>query len=208
MTEYKLPQLPYGLDELEPVISSDILNIHYNKHHAGYVKNLNEAMKSLQEAEAKGNIPQQIILGGSIAFNGGGHINHSLYWENLAPQNKGGGVLHEGALRTSIEAAFGSIGRFIELMTKVSVGVQGSGWGWLGYEPISRQLRILPTSNHELPASKGITPLLCIDVWEHAYYLQYKNLRADYLKNIWSIVNWDVVEQRLLVAEKESKKGS
>jgi Fe-Mn family superoxide dismutase len=196
MADYKLPKLPYEFDELEPVISAEILQLHYNKHHAGYVNNLNDAVKKLREAEAKGDLVQQIMLNELIKFNGGGHINHSLYWENLVPQSKGGGELRDGELKSLIIETFGSVDHLIEIISSMCNSVQGSGWGWLGYCTVCKQLRPCSTEKHDLVLTKNAMPLLCIDVWEHAYYLQYKNLRADYVKNIWSIVNWNVVEQR------------
>ena len=196
MTKYSLPKLPYGFQELEPVIPEEILQIHYNKHHAGYVNNLNEAIAKLREAEARGDLTQQILIGGLIKFNGGGHINHSLYWENLAPQDKGAGELQEGPLKDLINETFGSVDHLIEIMTPMCNGVQGSGWGWLGYCTVCKQLRPFTTDNHDLLVTKGAMPILCIDVWEHAYYLKYKNARSEYVKNIWSIINWNVVEQR------------
>lgn len=202
MTEYKLPKLSYELNELEPVISEQIMQVHYNKHHAGYVKNLNESVKNLRDAEARGDVSQQIVIGGAIKFNGGGHINHSLYWENLAPIGRGGGELHDGPLKDLICETFGSLDHLIEIMTPMCIGVQGSGWGWLGYCTVCKQLRPFTTDNHDLLVTKGAMPILCIDVWEHAYYLQYKNLRADYVKAIWSIVNWNVVEQRFMTLRK------
>ena len=196
MAEYTLPKLPYEFNELEPVISEEILRLHYSKHHAGYVNNLNDAMKKRKEAEANGDLVQQIMLNDLIKFNGGGHINHSLYWENLAPQSKGGGLLQDGKLKSLIVETFGTLDHLIEVVSSMCNSVQGSGWGWLGYCTVCKQLRPCITEKHDLVLTKNAMPLLCIDVWEHAYYLQYKNLRADYVKNIWSIVNWNVVEQR------------
>jgi len=193
--EYQLPKLQYELNELEPVISTEIMQLHYSKHHAGYVKNLNSAIKSLDGA--KGDLVQQISLNEIIKFNGGGHINHSLYWENLAPQSKGGGKIREGKLQSLIVETFGSVDHLIEILSSMCNGVQGSGWGWLGYCTVCKQLRPCSTEKHDLILTKNAMPLVCIDVWEHAYYPQYKNLRADYVKNIWSIINWDVAERRL-----------
>jgi Fe-Mn family superoxide dismutase len=203
MTEYKLPKLPYGFNELEPVISEEIMQLHYNKHHAGYVNNLNEAGKKLREAEAKGDLVQQIVIDEAIKFNGGGNINHTLYWENLAPIGKGGGELRDGELKALINETFGSLDHLIEIMTPMCIGVQGSGWGWLGYCAVCKQLRPFTTEKHDLLITKGAMPILCIDVWEHAYYPQYKNLRADYVRAIWTIINWNVVEQRFLALRKK-----
>jgi Fe-Mn family superoxide dismutase len=203
MTEYKLPKLSYDFNELEPVISEEIMQVHYNKHHAGYVNNLNEAVKKLREAEARGDLAQQIVIDGAIKFNGGGHINHTLFWENLAPVGNGGGEVPDGELKDLICQTFGSVEHLIEIMTPMCVGVQGSGWGWLGYCTVCKQLRPFTTENHDLLVTKGAMPILCIDVWEHAYYLQYKNARADFVKAIWSIINWNVVEQRFLALRKK-----
>ena len=193
--EYQLPKLPYEIADLEPVLSAEILQLHYGKHHAGYVKNLNDAIKKLEGAKA--DLSQQIAINELIKFNGGGHVNHSLYWENLAPQSKGGGKLQEGKLKGLILETFGSVEHLIEILSSMCNSVQGSGWGWLGYCTVCKQLRPCTTEKHDLIQTKNAMPLLCIDVWEHAYYPQYKNVRADYVKNIWSIINWDVAEGRL-----------
>jgi superoxide dismutase, Fe-Mn family len=196
MPEYTLPPLPYNMDELEPVLSKETLTFHYGKHHAAYVKNLNDALKKESEAESKQDLSGQIIIDEAVKFNGGGHINHTLYWENLQPISKGGGVLHDGPLKKAIELSFESVDKMKEKLTALCTGLKGSGWGWLGYCPNSKCLCLIGTDVHDLPAAKGIVPLLCIDVWEHAYYLQYKNMRGDYVKALWSIINWSVVEER------------
>jgi len=196
---YKLPNLPYALDELEPTISKEIMQLHYEKHHAGYVKNLNTALEKESEAERKSNLAEQIRIDEAVRFNGGGHLNHTLFWENLIPTSKGGGTLHEGPLQKIITTTFGTVDRCIQLISEKSIAVQGSGWGWLGYCTEQGHLRALSTEKHDLP--KGFMPLLCIDVWEHAYYLQYKNDRATYVKAIWSIINWKKVEERLIATK-------
>jgi Fe-Mn family superoxide dismutase len=195
---FVLPKLPFGLDELEPVISKEIMDVHYNKHHAAYCNNLNKALDELKQAEAKNDLDKILSSQSTISFNGGGFVNHSLFWENLLPKAKGGGVLQEGELKKKIIEEYGSVEKCIELLTSISVAVQGSGWGWLGLCGKGSHLHITSSQNHKSP--HGLKPLLCIDVWEHAYYLQYKNLRADYVKNIWSVINWKVVEDRLLAA--------
>jgi len=196
---HTLPKLPYALDELEPAISKEVLDIHYNKHHAGYCNNLNKALTELGEAEKKNDLSKILSLQSSISFNGGGYVNHSLFWENLLPQSKGGGILKEGELKRKIVATFGSLEKCIELLSAETVGIQGSGWGWLGYCQKGDHLHITSSHNHKPP--QGLQPLLCIDAWEHAYYLQYKNLRAEFVKNIWSIINWEMVEKRYLAAK-------
>lgn len=194
--QYKLPDLPYDFNALEPVISTEIMTLHYTKHHAGYVANLNKALEQLAEAEQKNDMPAQIALQSAIKFNGGGNINHSIFWTNLAPKNKGGGSPPDGALAKAITDTFGSLDKFIEAMSAKSVGIQGSGWGWLGYNKGNGRLEIATCDNQDPLVIKGLVPLLGIDVWEHSYYLQYKNLRADYVKAIWQIINWKNVAER------------
>jgi len=194
--QYKLPDLPYDFNALEPVISAEIMNLHYSKHHAGYVANLNKALEQLAEAEQKNDLAAQIALQSAIKFNGGGNINHSIFWTNLAPTNKGGGTPPEGALAKAIDNEFGSVAKFIEAFSGKTVAIQGSGWGWLGLNKTNGRLEIATCENQDPLIIKGLVPLLGIDVWEHAYYLQYKNVRADYVKSIWNIINWKNVAER------------
>ncbi|MBI2742854.1 MAG: superoxide dismutase [Chlamydiales bacterium] len=193
---YKLPDLGYDFNALEPVISAEIMQLHYSKHHQAYVNNLNAAIEKYRDAEAKGDLAAMIALEKAIKFNGGGHVNHSIFWTNLAPTAKGGGGSPKGALLEEIKKDFGSFEAFVEQMNNMTVGVQGSGWGWLGYCKMSKRLVLATCSNQDPLSTHGYVPLLGIDVWEHAYYLQYKNVRADYVKNIWKIVNWKNVEER------------
>lgn len=202
MSTYQLPPLPYSLDALEPVISAEIMNLHYNKHHQGYVTNLNKALEQYVEAEKKNDLAAMVALQSAIKFNGGGHINHSIFWTNLAPKSAGGGTPPEGALAEAIKRDFGSLDKFIEVMNARTVAIQGSGWGWLGYDKAQQRLKICTCDNQDPLSTKGLVPLLGIDVWEHAYYLQYKNVRADYLKSIWQIVNWKNVAERFAAASK------
>ncbi len=196
MNQYKLPDLPYDFSALEPVILAEIMELHYLKHHQGYVTNLNAALEKYKDAEAKNDIAAMIALQSAIRFNGGGHINHSIFWTNLAPLDKGGGERPHGALHTVIEAQFGSFEQFIEKFSAMTVAIQGSGWGWLGYNKETKRLGMMTCANQDPLSTLGYIPLLGVDVWEHAYYLQYKNVRADYVKNIWKIVNWKNVEER------------
>lgn len=198
---YKLPSLPYDFNDLEPVISGQIMELHYTKHHQTYVNNLNQALEKYQEAEKKNDISKMIALQQTIKFNGGGHINHSIFWTNLASPQKGGGHLPKGELEKMIASQWGSLEKFIETFSALTVAIQGSGWGWLGYNPATKQLSLSTCNNQDPLAVYNQIPLLGIDVWEHAYYLQYKNVRADYVKNIWKIVNWENVEQRLLTSK-------
>lgn len=200
--QFKLPPLPYDFHELEPVISAEIMKLHYLKHHQGYVNNLNTALTQYAEAEAKEDIAKMIALQSAIKFNGGGHVNHSIFWTNLQPKNKGGGTPNKGPLLDAIEAKFGSLENFITKFNAKTVAIQGSGWGWLGLNKEKKTLCIRTCENQDPLSTKELIPLLGIDVWEHAYYLQYMNARADYLKAIWGVVNWKNVEERFLEAQK------
>jgi len=197
---YTLPDLPYDFNALEPVISAEIMTLHYTKHHAGYVTNLNKALEQLADAEAKHDIAAQIALQSAIKFNGGGDVNHSIFWTNLAPEKKGGGTPPDGNLLKAITQDFGSLDKLIELMSGKAVAVQGSGWCWLGLNKGNSRLEIATCDNQDPLVTKGLVPLLGIDVWEHAYYLQYKNVRAEYVKSIWRIINWKNVAERYSTA--------
>lgn len=193
---YQLPPLPYDFSALEPVISGKIMELHYTKHHQAYVTNLNAALEKYQEAEKKNDIAAMIALQQAIKFNGGGHVNHSIFWTNLAPVSKGGGEPPKGELLKAIEAQFGSFDKLKEKLTSMTVAIQGSGWGWMGYDMASQKITLTTCSNQDPLSTQGVTPLLGIDVWEHAYYLQYMNVRADYVKNIFNVVNWSNVAER------------
>lgn len=170
--KFTLPDLSYDYGELEPVISGTIMQIHHSKHHAAYVTNLNLATAKLEESIQKNDITGIVAAQQAIKFNGGGHLNHTIFWKNLAPPSKGGGEPPTGELKSLIDAQFGSLDNFIAKMSASTVAVQGSGWGWLGYDKVGQKLSIVATSNQDpLEASTGLVPLLGIDVWEHAYYL-------------------------------------
>nr|QBH73416.1 manganese-iron superoxide dismutase [Isotomurus palustris] len=198
--KHTLPDLPYDYNALEPVISAEIMQIHHSKHHATYVANLNVAEEKFAEARAKDDVGAIIALGPVLKFNGGGHINHSIFWQNLSP--KGGGE-PSGELAELIKRDFGSFENMKTRLSASTVAVQGSGWGWLGYNKIANRLEITTCGNQDpLEATTGLVPLFGIDVWEHAYYLQYKNVRPDYVKNIFNIANWQDVSTRLANAKK------
>ncbi len=194
--KYELPQLPYDFSALEPVISGKIMEIHYSKHHQAYVTNLNTSLEKYHDAEKQGNLSAMIALQQAIKFNGGGHVNHSIFWTNLAPVSKGGGQLPKGDLLKALETQFGSFDSFKEKMSAMAVGIQGSGWGWLGYDKTSKKLVLTTCANQDPLSTQGFIPLLGIDVWEHAYYLQYMNVRGDYVENIWNVINWENVAER------------
>ncbi len=197
---YQLPNLPYDFNALEPVISAEIMELHYKKHHQAYVTNLNAALEKYHEAETKNDVAQMIALQAAIKFNGGGHINHSIFWTVLAPIGKGGGGMPGGELAEMIGRDFASFDAFKEKLTAATVAIQGSGWGWLGYNKAQKRLEITTCANQDPLSAQGLVPLLGIDVWEHAYYLQYKNVRADYVKGIWQIFHWKNVEERFAKA--------
>lgn len=170
------------------------MEFHYGKHHRAYVNNLNTLNVQSAEALATGNIKKYIELTNAIKFNGGGHLNHEFFWESLAPIKAGGGAIPDAKsdLRIMIEAEWGSIEKFQETFNTQTTTIQGSGWGWLLYNRGSGMLEYRQTANQDTPADigQGLVPLLTIDVWEHAYYLDYKNLRPTFLKEMWKVVNW------------------
>ena len=195
--KYELPKLPYELNALEPIISKEIMELHWSKHHQAYVNNLNAALEKYEAAEKKGDLAAMIALEPAIRFNGGGHLNHSIFWTNLAPV---GGSLPTGELLRAIERDFGSLDSLIAEFSTKAAAVQGSGWGWLGYNKEKNRVVVVTTSNQDPLATQGLIPLLGIDVWEHAYYLDYKNVRPKYLENIWKVVNWANVAERYKAA--------
>jgi superoxide dismutase, Fe-Mn family len=192
MREYQLPELPYPFNALEPVISAEIMELHYTKHHKGYVANLNTALRQYAEAEANNDVTAMIQLQSAIKFNGGGHLNHSIFWTLLAsPKQKS---VPQGELAKAIERDFGSFAALQERFNAMSIAIQGSGWGWLGYNKMTARLELTTCSNQD--PLLGLIPILGVDVWEHAYYLQYKNVRADYVKAIWNVFNWHAIGER------------
>nr|AAT79387.1 Mn-SOD [Paragonimus westermani] len=196
--KHTLPDLPYDYDALEPTISAEIMRLHHSKHHATYVNNLNVIEEKIAEAQSKNDTSSIISLQPALRFNGGGHINHSIFWKNLSP--KGGGA-PSGSLANAINRDFGSFEEFKTQLSTATIAIQGSGWGWLSYNPVTKRLQIVTCQNQDpLEATTGLKPLLGIDVWEHAYYLQYKNARADYVKAIWKLINWSDVSERLSCA--------
>jgi Fe-Mn family superoxide dismutase len=198
-TSYQLPELPYDFDALEPVITAQIMELHYKKHHQGYVTNLNTALEKYHDAESKNDVASMIALQQAIKFNGGGHINHSIFWTILAPMGTGGKG-PTGDLAKMIERDFKSFDQFKEKFTNATIGIQGSGWGWLGYSKGSKRLELATCANQDPLSTQGLMPIMGVDVWEHAYYLQYLNVRADYVKAIWQIFNWKAIEERFAKA--------
>ncbi|RVW42331.1 Superoxide dismutase [Mn], mitochondrial [Vitis vinifera] len=197
-----LPDLPYDYGALEPAISGEIMKLHHQKHHQTYITNYNKALEQLHEAMEKGDSSTVVKLQGAIKFNGGGHVNHSIFWKNLTPVHEGGGEPPKGSLGWAIDTHFGSMEALVAKINSEGAAVQGSGWVWLGLDKDLKKLVVETTANQDPLVTKGpnLVPLLGIDVWEHAYYLQYKNVRPDYLKNVWKVIDWKYASE---VYEKE-----
>jgi len=195
---FKLPDLPYSTSALEPYIDTETMQIHHGKHHAAYVKNLNDALAgqdkffNMEINELLKNltrVPEAVRT--KVRNNGGGHANHTLFWQIMAPSASG---VPGGRLGDIIRSQFGSVEAFQEQFTSAGLGRFGSGWVWLVAE--EGKLAIVDTPNQDSPIMEGLQPILGLDVWEHAYYLKYKNVRADYIKAWWNVVNWNEVEKR------------
>ncbi|HGH3397852.1 superoxide dismutase [Enterococcus faecium] len=200
---YTLPDLPYAYDALEPYIDEETMHLHHDKHHNTYVTNLNAAIEKYPELGEKtieellsdmDAIPTDIKK--AVRNNGGGHANHSFFWEIMAP-NAGGEPT--GEIKEAINEAFGDFSSFKEEFKKAAVGRFGSGWAWLVME--NGKLAITSTANQDSPLMEGKTPILGLDVWEHAYYLKYKNVRPDYIAAFWNVINWDEVNKRFEAAK-------
>ncbi len=195
---FTLPPLPYPYDALEPYIDAQTMEIHHTKHHQGYVNNLNKALEGYPELQNKSieellrsinEIPEAIRT--AVRNNGGGHANHSLFWIIMKPN---GGGEPTGELAEAIKATFGSFEAFKEKFSAEAAGRFGSGWAWLVVDE-NGQLQLYSTPNQDSPYMQGHTPILGLDVWEHAYYLKYQNRRPEYIQNWWNVVNWDQVAQ-------------
>ncbi len=206
MGKYTLPKLPYGYDALEPHIDAKTMEIHHTKHHQTYTDKLNGALEKCSSdiqnkdiLEILSNIDQvPSEQKGAINFNGGGYDNHKLFWDNMKPN---GGGEPGGAVADAINASFGSFSDFKEKFSSTTAVIQGSGWGWLVYNPSSSKVEYTSMPNQTSPRTKGLVPLLGLDVWEHAYYLKYQNKRPDYISAWWNVVNWDEVDSRLSKAK-------
>ncbi|MEX1063527.1 MAG: superoxide dismutase [Balneolaceae bacterium] len=194
---YKLPDLPYEYDALEPVIDAKTMEIHHTKHHQGYTNKLNAAL----EGHAFADLPVEEVLKRinevpenkrqAVINNGGGYANHNLFWKILSPD---GGGNPSGKLSNAIDSTFGNFDDFKEKFSSASAGQFGSGWGWLCVDS-SGNLKVISTPNQDSPYMNGLTPILGLDVWEHAYYLKYQNRRPDYIKSFWDAVDWNRVSE-------------
>ncbi len=203
---FTLPKLPYEYDALAPFISSQIQQLHHDKHHQAYVDNLNKALEKYPDWQNKtieeiitslDRVPEDVRT--IVRNNGGGHFNHSMFWENMSPK-KGTGQAPSGTLLDKLQHTFGDVKTFQEQFGQSAVKVFGSGWEWLVFD--KGEVKLMSTPNQDSPLTQGLTPLLGLDVWEHAYYLQYYNKRPDYVAAWWNIVNWDDVARRLDMAMK------
>lgn len=195
MSKFELPELPYAYDALEPTIDKETMNIHHTKHHNTYVTNLNNALEGNSDLQSKSvedlisdlnAVPEDIRT--AVRNNGGGHANHSLFWKILSPS---GGGEPSGELADKINDKFGSFDNFKDEFEKAAATRFGSGWAWLVVN--NGELEVTSTPNQDSPLTEGKTPILGLDVWEHAYYLKYQNRRPEYAKAFWDIVNWDEV---------------
>ncbi len=204
MASYELPDLPYGYDALEPYIDEQTMRLHHDKHHNTYVTNLNSALEQHPDADP-GNVDELLAdidsvpedIRRAVRNNGGGHANHSMFWQVLAPSDQGGGGEPEGDLEEAIRWSFDSLGGFKEQFASAAApgSVFGSGWCWLIVNS-DRSLSIEITSNQDSPLMDEKTPILGLDCWEHAYYLKYQNRRPEYIEAFWNVVNWDEVARR------------
>lgn len=201
MTKYSLPELSYDYAALEPNISARIMELHHSKHHAAYVAGANLALEQLAEARETNNFANINRFSKDLAFHLGGHTNHSIFWNNLSPE---GGDKPEGELAAAIDDAFGSFDAFRAHFTAAAMGIQGSGWALLSYEGLGGNMVIEQLFDQQGNVPVATTPLLMLDMWEHAFYLDYVNVKADYVKAFWNIVNWADVAKRFEAARKNA----
>jgi superoxide dismutase, Fe-Mn family len=195
---YALPDLPYDYAALEPHISGQIIELHHDKHHNAYVTGANTTLEKLAAARTDSDFAGIVGLEKTLAFNLSGHVLHSIYWTNMAPDAGGN---PGGELADAITESFGSFDGFKNQLTQATTTVQGSGWGALAWDPLGRRLMVEQIYDHQSNVGQGAIPLLVIDSWEHAFYLQYKNVKADYVTAFWQLVNWPDVAARYRAAK-------
>jgi Fe-Mn family superoxide dismutase len=200
MAEYTLPELPYDYAALEPHISGKIMQLHHDKHHQTYVTGANTALEQLAEARDSGNLANVNKLEKDLAFNLGGHVNHSIFWTNLGPDTK----VPEGELAAAIDEFFGSFEKFQAQFTAVATGIQGSGWSVLAWDTVGQKLTTFQLFDQQANVPFGLVPIFMLDMWEHAFYLDYLNVKADYVKAVWNIVDWENVAARFANAKSQS----
>ena len=190
---YTLPDLTYDYGALDPSISGQIMELHHSKHHAAYVAGANQALEQMAEARDTGNFGNLPKLEKDLAFHLGGHTNHSIFWKNMGPDSKD---RPEGELASAINEFFGDYDKFVAHFNAAALGIQGSGWALLAWDAVGSRLLINQLYDQQGNVPVLTTPLLMLDMWEHAFYLDYKNVKGDYVKAFWNIVNWDDVEKR------------
>lgn len=201
MPVYTLPELTYDYAALEPHISARIMELHHSKHHAAYVAGANTALEQMEEARANNSFGAINKLEKDLAFHLGGHINHSIFWTNLSPDSTDKPV---GELAAAIEEFFGTFEAFKAHFSAASLGIQGSGWGILSWDPVGSRLIIQQLFDQQANTAQATIPILMLDMWEHAFYLDYQNVKADYVAAFWNIVNWGNVAQRFEAARTNS----
>ncbi|HXD62796.1 MAG TPA: superoxide dismutase [Lacisediminihabitans sp.] len=201
MAEYTLPELGYDYAALEPHISGKIMQLHHDKHHQAYVTGANTALTQLAAARDNGDFANINKLEKDLAFNLAGHVNHTIFWTNLSPD---GGDKPTGELASAIDDNFGSFDKFVAHFTAASAGIQGSGWGALVWDSLGQKLLVQQYYDHQGNFATGTVPLLLLDMWEHAFYLDYVNVKADYIKAFWNIADWANVQQRFEVAREKT----
>jgi Fe-Mn family superoxide dismutase len=190
--KYELPELPYDYSDLEPYISGAIMELHHDKHHNAYVAGANQSLEQLEDARQKDDFGMINQLSKNYAFNFAGHVNHSVFWDNMAPT----GQEAHGELLEAIKDQFGSLEIFKKQFSAVAAGVQGAGWAVLVWDALAKRLQIVQLFDHQANLALSLTPILLLDVWEHAYYLDYKNVRGDYINAWWNIINWEDANKR------------
>lgn len=193
--EQELPKLDYDYAELEPYIDAETMKVHHTKHHQAYIDGMKKASTEIANARTAGNYDLIQFWSAKYTFNAGGHFLHSLFWKSLAPVSKSGRP--SGKLLDLINRDFGSLDKFKEHFSAAALNVEGGGWGVLHYSQAEQKLVVLQIESQNKLSSWGVTPILVLDVWEHAYYLKYKNVRKDYISNWWNVVNWKNVENML-----------
>jgi Fe-Mn family superoxide dismutase len=202
MADYSLPDLPYDYGALEPSISGQIMELHHSKHHQAYVTGTNTALEQLAEARSSNALGTVNMLSKNLAFNLAGHVNHSVFWTNMSPD---GGDKPTGELASAIDEFFGSFDAFRAHFAAVALGIQGSGWTILAWESIGQKLVIEQLYDHQGNLAAGTVPLLLLDMWEHAFYLQYRNVKADYVNAWWNVVNWADAQSRFVKARTQTR---
>jgi Fe-Mn family superoxide dismutase len=192
---YDLPELPYAASALEPLLSRELVELHHDGHHAAYVKGANETLEKLEDARRHRQFDYIGQLEKNLAFNVSGHVLHSLLWKNLTPGGNAGEPT--GELAAALKQHFGSFGGFKDQLTAAAKNVQGSGWGALSWEPLGQHLLVEQVFDHQGNTGNATVPIMVVDMWEHAYYLQYRNRKAEWLDAFWQLVNWTDVAERL-----------